>query len=144
VGAFFFAGPAGLAITKGYDFVSIFQGSGGRSDIRTFFSSWKVENGVAQAQDVALSTHRNRIALRGGIDFVNERFNGVTVAVIDAKGCASVRQKIRGSFRKPQIEQPKILRSLTGPAITLLKKGRDLLPGGKCDVFYAGSVAPPK
>lgn len=144
VGAFFFAGPAGLAITKGYNFVSIFQGSGGRSDIRTFFSSWKVEHGVAQAQDVALATHRNRIALQGGIDFVNERFNGVTVAVIDARGCATVRQKIRGSFRKPQIEQPKILRSLTGPAITLLKKGRDLFPGGKCEVFYAGSVAPPK
>jgi uncharacterized protein involved in outer membrane biogenesis len=29
VGAFFFAGPIGLAVTKGYNFGSIFQGSGG-------------------------------------------------------------------------------------------------------------------
>ncbi len=144
VGAFFFAGPVGLAITKGYNFASIFQGSGGRSEIRTLFSGWKVKHGVAQAQDVALATNRNRIALQGGIDFVNERFNDVTVAVIDARGCATVRQKIRGSFRKPLVEKPRILRSLTGPAISLLKKGRDLFPGGKCDVFYAGSVAPPK
>ena len=144
VGAFFFAGPVGLAVTKGYNFASILQGSGGRSEIRTLVSDWKVERGVAQAQDVAMATNENRIALQGGLDFVNEQFNHVTVAVIDARGCAKVRQKIRGSFRKPVVEKPNILTSLTGPARELLKKGRDLFPGGECEVFYAGSVAPPK
>ena len=94
VGAFFFAGPIGLAVTKGYNFASIFQGSGGHSEIRTLVSDWKVERGVAQAQDVAMATNENRIALQGGLDFVNERFNDVTMATIDAKGCATVRQKI--------------------------------------------------
>jgi AsmA protein len=34
--------------------------------------------------------------------------------------------------------------SLAGSTVNLLMKGRDLFPGGKCEVFYAGSVAPPK
>lgn len=144
VGAFFFAGPIGLAVTKGYNFASIFQGSEGRSEIRTLVSDWKVERGVAQARDVAMATNQNRIALRGELDFINGRFNDVTMATIDAKGCVTVRQKISGSFQKPVVEKPNILMSLTGPARQLLKKGRDLLPGGECEVFYSGSVAPPK
>jgi len=144
VGALFFAGPVGLVVTKGYNFASIFQGSGGHSEIRMLVSGWKVERGVAQAQDVAMATNKNRIALHGGLDFVNERFNHVTAALIDAKGCAKVRQKIRGTFQKPVVEKPNILKSLTGPALELLKKGRELFPDEECEVFYAGSVAPPK
>jgi hypothetical protein len=34
--------------------------------------------------------------------------------------------------------------SLAGPALRLLKQGGDLLTGGQCDVFYAGSVAAPQ
>jgi uncharacterized protein involved in outer membrane biogenesis len=141
VGAFFFAGPFGLVVTKGYNFASIFQGSGGRSEIRTLVSNWKIELGTAQAQDVAMATSKNRIALQGALDFVNDRFNDVTMAVIDAKGCVSVRQKIVGTFQKPVVEKPNILKSLTGPAVNLLKKGRKLFPDGECEVFYAGSVA---
>jgi len=144
VGAFFFAGPVGLAITKGYNFASIFQGSGGSSKIRTLASDWKVGHGVAQAQDVAMATNEHRIALRGGLDFVNGRFDDVTVALIDAEGCAKVQQKIRGPFQNPVVEKPNILKSLAGPALKLLKKGRKLFPGGECEVIYAGSVAPPK
>jgi len=55
-----------------------------------------------------------------------------------------VRQKIRGTFAKPVVEKPSILKSVTGPAVRLLEKARDLFPGGICEVFYAGSVAPPK
>ena len=68
----------------------------------------------------------------------------MTVALIDAKGCAKVRQKIRGPFQKPVVEKPNILVSLAGPALKLLKKGRNIFPGGECEVIYAGSVAPPK
>jgi len=41
------------------------------------------------------------------------------------------------------VEKPNILIALAGPALKLLKKGRDILPGGECEVIYAGSVAPP-
>jgi len=143
VGAVFLAGPVGLAITKGYNFASI-KGSGGASAIPTLVSEWKIEHGVAQAQDVAMATNENRVALRGGLDFVNGRFDDVTVTLIDAKGCAKVKQKISGPFQKPVVEKPNILVSLAGPALKLLKKGRKLFPGGECEVVYAGSVAPPK
>jgi len=144
VGAFFFAGPLGLMVTKGYNFASNLQGPGGSSEIRTLVSDWQVEQGVARAQDVALATGKHRVALLGGLDLVNETFDDVTVALIDAEGCAKVRQKIRGGFHKPVVEQPNVLKSLTGPVRKMLKMGRDLFPGGECEPFYTGSVAPPK
>jgi AsmA protein len=68
----------------------------------------------------------------------------VTVALVDANGCATVKQKISGTFQDPVVEKPNILASLTGPAMRLLKKGRDILRGESCDVFYAGSVPAPR
>jgi uncharacterized protein involved in outer membrane biogenesis len=144
VGAFFLAGPVGLAVTKGYDFARVLQGSGGTSTIRMFVSDWKVDHGVAQAQDAAMSTNQNRLAFKGKLDFVNERFEGVTMALVDAKGCAMVRQKISGTFLKPVVEQPNVLKALAGPALKMFKKARDLFPGGECEAFYAGLVVAPK
>jgi AsmA protein len=144
VAAFFFAGPVGLVVTKGYNFASNYQGTGGSSEIRTLVSDWKVERGVAQAQDVAMATKENRVALKGRLDFVTEQFHDVTVALIDDKGCAKVQQKIHGTFEKPVVEQPNIFESLAGPALGLLKEGTDILTGGECDVFYTGSITPPK
>jgi len=143
VGAFFFAGPFGPLITKGYTFGGLFVGSDGSSIIRALVSDWKVERGIAQAKDVAMATNENRIALAGSLDFVNERFNDVTMAVVDGKGCARVRQKIRGPFQKPEVEKASVLETAAGPILTLLKQAGKLI-GGTCEVFYAGSVVPPK
>jgi hypothetical protein len=143
VGAIFIAGPFAPLITKGYNFASLFLGSGGSSRIRMLVSHWKVERGIARAKDVAMATSENRIALIGSLDFVNERFNDVTVAMVDGEGCARVRQKIRGSFRKPEVEKVNVIQSVAGPVLKLFKQAKKLL-GGKCEVFYAGSVAPPK
>ena len=142
--AFFYAGPFGLVVTKGYNFASIFQGSGGHSSIRKLVSNWKLRRGQAQARDVAMVTDENRIALQGRLDFVNERYDDVTVALIDAKGCVLVEQEMRGSFHNPEVEKPSMLQDLAGPALKLLKQGKDFLTGAECDVFYTGSVAPPK
>jgi uncharacterized protein involved in outer membrane biogenesis len=143
VGALFFAGPLGLAVTKGYNFASIFQSSVGTSQIRTLVSKWNVERGVAQAKDVAMATKENRIALKGGLDFVKGRYKEVTVALIDAQGCPRMEQKIRGSFSKPEVEKPTILASLAGPASKLFGTVKGLF-GWHCDVFYTGSVRPPR
>ncbi|MCG6866528.1 MAG: AsmA family protein [Thiogranum sp.] len=141
--AFFYAGPFGLVVTKGYNIASIFQGAEG-SSIRKLVSNWNVEHGQAQAQDVAMVTDENRIALQGSLNFVNETFDDVIVALIDAKGCAMVQKKMHGTFHKPVVEKPNILQSLSGPALKLLKKGKNALTGAECDVFYTGSLAPPK
>jgi uncharacterized protein involved in outer membrane biogenesis len=143
VGAFFIVGPFAPLITKGYDFAGLFKGSGGNSGIRTLVSDWKVERGIARAKDVAMATNENRIALTGGLDFVNERFDDVTVAVVDGKGCAKVRQKIHGPFRKPVVEKARFLQTVAGPVLKLFRQAKNLF-GGRCKVFYAGSVAPPE
>jgi AsmA protein len=144
VGAIFLAGPLGLAATKGYNFASLFHGSGGSSRIRTLVSDWSVERGVAQAKDVAMATPENRIALQGQLDFGDGRFADMTVAVIDARGCAIIRQTIRGSFGRPTVEKPHVLRSLAGPMVNLYKEARGLFPASPCEAFYSGTVAPPK
>ena len=143
VGAFFLAGPLGVAITKGYDYARILKKSEGRTTIRTLISRWKVERGIAEAQDVALATPENRIAMKGGLDLVNDTYDDVTVALVGPQGCARVEQKIHGSFNKPGVEKPNVLMSITGPARKLINKGKRLF-GAKCTVFYSGAVQPPK
>jgi AsmA protein len=143
-GALFFLGPLGLAVTKGYNFASTFQESGGSSSIGKLFSDWKVERGIAQAKDVAMTTKQSRISLKGKLNFVKERFDNVLIALIDDRGCARVQQKISGPFRKPVVEKPNVLMSLTGPALNLFKQAKDLFTDGKCEAFYTGSVPAPK
>ncbi|MFO7576720.1 MAG: AsmA family protein [Pelovirga sp.] len=144
VGAFFFAGPLGLLVTKGYNFASNLQGPAGNSAIRTLVSDWQIEQGVARAQDVALATAMHRVALKGGLDLVSETFDDLTMALIDADGCTQVSQSIHGSFHDPQVEKPSLLRALAGPVENVLMLGIDLLPGGECEPFYTGSVDPPQ
>jgi AsmA protein len=81
--------------------------------------------------------------LKGGLDFISGRYDHVIVAVIDAKGCAIVQQKVDGPFLNPVLENPNIVGTITGPVRTLLRQAKSLL-GGKCEVFYTGSVAAPK
>lgn len=144
VGAFFFVGPIGLVVTKGYNFASIFRGSDSSSSIGTLFSEWQVEHGIAQAGDVAMATKKNRIALKGRINFVDERFDDVTVALIDARGCARVRQIIHGSFQKPVVEKPNVLISVAGPVLNLIRRAGNIITNRKCELFYTGSVPAPQ
>lgn len=145
LGAFFIAGPLGTLLTKGYDFGSVYTASlGGKSKIQKLVSDWKVKNGVAQAQDVAFSTRQNRVAMKGSLDFVNEQFDNVTVAVLDGKGCVRFWQKIHGNFRHPRVEKVSTLRSMAGPMLNLFDKASELFKGEDCEIFYAGSVKHPK
>jgi AsmA protein len=142
-GAFFIVGPLGLVLTKAYDFANAYRGAGGTSAIQTLVSDWKFDHGVARAQDVAMATAKYRIALHGGLDVVHERFDDVSLALVDAAGCVMVQQRITGSFQKPVVEEPNLLHALAGPALSLLQKARDLLPGTACSAFYSGSVPAP-
>ena len=143
-GAVFLAGPFGLVATKGYKFASLALNPGGRSEIRTLVSDWHVEGGVARAHDVAMATAQNRIAAQGRLDLVNERFVGLTVALLDAEGCARVKQELRGSFADAEGTKPAVLELITGPARSLIEKGVELFTGRDCEVFYSGSVASPR
>jgi uncharacterized protein involved in outer membrane biogenesis len=143
LGAFFLAGPLGVAVTKGYDYARILKKAPGITRIHTLISQWHVENGVAQAQDVALATPTNRIAMHGGLDFAAGTYQDVTVALVDAQGCARVEQKVHGSFGNPVIDRPSVVATVTGPVRRLVDKGKSLL-GSKCPIFYSGSVPAPR
>ena len=58
---------------------------------------------MADATDCALATHHNRVALKGKLDLVSERYDYVIVALLNDKGCAKFKQSIRGSFGSPEI-----------------------------------------
>ncbi len=143
VAAFFVAGPAGLAVTRGYGFASIFTDAGQQTPIRELVSEWDIDNGMARARDVALSTAENRLALAGGLDFVNLRFKDTRVAVVDAEGCAVVEQLIQGEFKDPEIQKPHFLVALVGPLMDIVRRGAALLTDTKCEPFYTGRLEQP-
>ncbi len=145
VGAFVFAGPLGTSLTKEYDFAGVYKESlGGKGTIEKLVSRWEVRKGIAEARDVAFATKKNRIAVKGKIDFVRERFESITVAVLNEKGCAKFSQKIRGDFRNPQIDKTSILESASGPLLKLFEKTKKFVTGDKCEVFYSGSLPHPR
>lgn len=145
VGSFFLAGPLGPALTRGYRFADLFQDSkGGKGVIAKLVSVWKVEKGVAEAVDVAMATKKRRIAMKGGLNFNDNRFEDVVVAVVGRNGCADVTQRVRGPFNRPEIGNINVFKSLTSPLANLLKGAAKLFSNKPCEVFYAGSVAPPE
>jgi len=145
VGAFFLAGPFGPALTKSYNFARLYEESqGGKGIIRKLVSDWKVKKGIAEALDVALASKKQRIAMKGGLNLINERFVDVTIAALDKRGCAVYSEKVHGSFHKPQIEKESIFTSITGSVSNPLEDMWKFIQGKKCTVFYSGSVAQPE
>jgi len=145
VGAFFLAGPFGPVLTKSYNFTRLYEESrGGEGIIRKLVSVWKVRNGIAEARDVALASKKQRIAMKGGLNFINERFVDVTLAALDKRGCIVYSEKVHGSFHKPQIEKESIFESIAGSVSNPLEDAWKFIQGKECTVFYSGSVAQPE
>lgn len=145
LGAFFIAGPLSTFAVRGYRSGDLYnQTRGGKGIITHFNSHWKIKNGVADATDCALATRHNRIALKGRLDFVNERYDNVIVALLDDKGCAKFKQSISGSFRNPKISAVSATEFLAGPFSNLYRKAIRFAQGGKCEVIYNGSVQQPQ
>jgi AsmA protein len=145
VGAFFIAGPLGTVALKGYHYGDVYyQTRGGRGTITQFVSHWKIKDGVADATDCALATRHNRVALKGKLNLVSERYDKVTVALLDDKGCAIITQTVSGPFGSPQIGTVSAIESLAGPIFDLYGKAKRFIQGGKCEAFYRGSVQQPR
>jgi AsmA protein len=146
LGAFFIAGPLSTLAIKGYRYWDVYnQTQGGQGVITQFISHWKIKDGIADATDCALATHHNRVALKGKLNLVDEQYDNVTVALLDNKGCAKFKQGISGPFGSPQIGTVSAVESLAGPIFNLYREAKRFVQGGKCEVFYSGSVQqPPK
>ncbi len=93
---------------------------------------------------MAFATLKNRIALKGKLDIGKERFVDVTVAALDGKGCAKIRQTISGPFSAPQLDKVSALETVAASILGLFEQTRSLLNRGACTPFYTGSVAQPK
>ncbi len=145
LGAFFLAGPFGPLLTKGYDFAGIYDAAqGGKGEVRKLVSVWKVEKGIAEALDVALASTKQRIAMQGDLDLIDERFVDVVVAALDKRGCAVYSEKVHGPFTAPRIERDNIIKSMAGPVLNPMQDVWQFIQGRECTVFYSGSVAHPE
>jgi hypothetical protein len=140
--AVLFAGPAGVLVTKGLEYAALLEEDGGTTEIRKAVAEWKVRDGIATTEDVAMGTPENRLAARGSINVPERRFEDFVVAVVDRKGCAVLEQPVRGPLDAPEVEQPGVIESLAGPFVDLVESGIEALTGEGCDVFYAGEIAP--
>jgi hypothetical protein len=142
-GAYFFLGPVGIAVTKGYSLTKAAQVIEGKSAIVELYSAWRLEGGIATAVDVAMATKHHRLALKGSVDLINEKFNALTLALVDSNGRAIVKQQLNGPFRDPTVKKPALLMSLAGPAVNLFNKGVSLFASNNGEIFYNGTVKPP-
>ena len=142
---YFFVGPLSTIALKGYRYGKLYyQTQEGKGTITQFVSHWKIRNGKADAADCALATNHNRAALKGTLDLVNERYENVVVALLDDKGCAKFTQGITGSFGSPSVGTVSAVESLAGPFLNLYRKAKRFVQGGKCEVFYDGTVQQPR
>jgi hypothetical protein len=146
LGAFFIAGPLSTFAIKGYRYWDVYyQTREGRGAITQFISHWKIKDGVADATDCALATQHYRVALKGKLNLVSEQYDNVIVALLDDKGCAKFQQGVSGPFGSPRVGAVSAMESLVGPITDLYRKAKQFIQGGKCEVFYKGSVQqPPK
>jgi len=145
LGAFFIAGPLGTVLLKGYHYGDVYyKTKGGQGTITQLVSHWKIDNGEADATDCAFATRRHRVAIKGRLNLVSERYDNVVVALLDDKGCVKLKQGITGPFDSPQISAVSTVESLAGPLLDLYRKSKRFVQAGKCEVFYKGSVRQPR
>jgi uncharacterized protein involved in outer membrane biogenesis len=146
IGAFLVAGPLAVLVKKGVDVAGLRRGVGdARTRIVRLGATVDLADGLATARDVAFTTEQNRIAVKGKIDLVQERYRQLKVAVVDAKGCPEVMQTIDGPLADPDFKTAGLgLRTLSKPLTSLLKKAVNLLGTDTCQPFYEGVIVPPQ
>lgn len=115
----------------------------GEGRIRTLVSRWTVKNAVFEAEDVAFATDRHRVALTGRIDLPGGRFDEITVALVDDKGCVLAGQTIQGTFPRPRLVGATVAKAIPPAEETAARPKETVLQKG-CEVFYSGSVPPPE
>lgn len=145
IGAYVVAGPVGALVNKGVDVANLVWAASreDRQTIAKLVFNWSLEKGVARTEDVALRTDENRLALNGAVDLVRGRYDGMTLGLLDARGCAELTEKISGPLTDPTVEKVGMLSTLAGPLVGTLKKGWQIIDPGECQPFYQGVVDHP-
>lgn len=121
-----------------------FKGTG--SVIKQLNTKVDIEYSEIQLSDVALSTAKNRLAFKGALQIVEEKFLDVKAALLDKKGCSTFEQTIIGTFSKPSIQIDETnVKALSSMALSVLKKNKTEEPkqtkqDDNCTPFYEGVV----
>jgi AsmA protein len=140
LGAVMFAGPAGLALTKGGNYASMLVTNyGDTSQVTEIISDWEFENGTILLNDVAFATEESRVAAKGWLDFQKDSLD-ISFAVIDKKGCSVIGQDLYGSIKAPEKSRIKLISTLLAPVTNLL----EVTLGIDCDPFYEGRIKHPE
>jgi AsmA protein len=108
----------------------------------------KTEMGYSEIKfsDVALRTEKNRLAVKGALNIVEEKFLDIKVAFLDQKGCAVFEQTIQGTFKKPKFKlDESTVQAIAEATLSLIgksKKSSQTVAKQEeiCTPFYEGDV----
>jgi uncharacterized protein involved in outer membrane biogenesis len=142
IGAVLIAGPVGLAVTKGSDFVSLATVNlkpNHHTLIKELHTTWTLQNQQLITKDVAFATFQNRVAFTGRIDFARDSIPGLTIAVIDKNGCSLMDQKLYGKTNNLKTGKLNITKTLFGSVINFM----NVIVGKDCKPVYNGKVQAP-
>lgn len=139
---------------KEANFASILSGSmegfkGSNSVLKQINTKVDIGYSEIKLSDVALSTNRNRAALSGALQIVEEKILDVKIALLDAKGCSVFEQTVVGTFDKPALKlDEKSFNAIANVALSLLGKSKAIqnppkTPDETCVLFYEGVVKHP-
>jgi len=146
----------GLSLASGFakngSLSGVFAGGqGGTTLLKRLHIKVDISKGIVKLSDIAASTGKNRVALKGRLDILSERFLDMKFAVLDAQNCASFSQTIGGTFSKPKVKMDaSSIKSTVKTVSSLLSSFGVKVPKiptakkGKCKVFYNGVVKQPK
>ena len=105
IGAVMFAGPAGIAVTKGADYARLaFIQAGDSTGVKHFLAEWHLKNGVLTTEDVALSTNKNLVSTDGWYNIQTDSLD-FKISVLDKRGCDLVGQRVYGKALNPNTEK---------------------------------------
>ncbi|NOQ79895.1 MAG: hypothetical protein GQ546_10900 [Gammaproteobacteria bacterium] len=146
VGAVVLMGPTGMLLTKGNDYNNLIKtlGSKGTSKINQISLNMTLSDDIITMNDVAFSTQKHRLAVKGQINSKQKTFINFKAATIDNDGCPIYIEEVKGTLDNPKIQKVNVLVSgIVNPITSLVKKVTKQL-NVKCkEPFYNGTVKAP-
>lgn len=146
VGAVVLMGPTGMLLTKGNDYNNLIKSLGGKgtSKINQISLNMTLSDHIVTMNDVAFSTQKHRLAVKGQINTKQKTFINFKAATIDKDGCPIYAEEVKGTLADPKIKKVNVLVSgIVNPITSLVKKVTKQL-NVKCkEPFYNGTVKAP-
>ncbi|MCU7800419.1 MAG: AsmA family protein [gamma proteobacterium symbiont of Lucinoma myriamae] len=146
VGAVVLMGPTGMLLTKGKDYNNLLKtlGDKGTSKINQLSLNMTLYDDIVTMNDVAFSTQKHRLAVKGQINAKQKTFINFKAATINKDGCPIYVEEVKGTLDAPIIKKVNILVSgVVNPITSLVKKAGKRLNLQCKKPFYNGAVKAP-